>query len=162
MVFVFCFLLSALRDLTNVTRSRTKYCALATDSSWDGFLVVHRTRDRGVASSNLGRSGGQIFISSVNFVCWFLFGVHSAPVLPQRHVKDPSYSAKSAGGRLPLNTHTPLTHRSHSGLTMPLSRYSVGTYQERSSQTQLVREHSATVVSARWATVGWSWPKEWN
>ena len=26
----------------------------------------------------------------------------------------------------------------------------------------LVRLHSATVVSARWATVDWSWPKEWN
>ena len=29
------------------------------------------------------------------------------PVLPQQHVKDPSHSAKSAGGRLQLNTHTP-------------------------------------------------------
>ena len=27
---------------------------------------------------------------------------------------------------------------------------------------QLVREHSVTVVSAHWATVDWSWPKEWN
>ena len=27
---------------------------------------------------------------------------------------------------------------------------------------QLVREHSVTVVSARWATVDWSLPKEWN
>ena len=31
------------------------------------------------------------------------------PVLPQWHVKDPGRSAKSAGGRLHLNTHTPLT-----------------------------------------------------
>ena len=28
------------------------------------------------------------------------------PVLPQEHVKDPGHSAKSAGGRLQLNTHT--------------------------------------------------------
>ena len=27
---------------------------------------------------------------------------------------------------------------------------------------QLVREYSAIVVSARWATVDWSWPKEWT
>ena len=27
---------------------------------------------------------------------------------------------------------------------------------------QLVREHSVTVVSAHWATVDWSWTKEWN
>ena len=30
------------------------------------------------------------------------------------------------------------------------------------AHTQLVRKHSVTVVSARWATVDWSWPKEWN
>ena len=35
------------------------------------------------------------------------FGVRSTPVLPQLHVKDPGHSAKSAGGRLQLNTHTP-------------------------------------------------------
>ena len=33
--------------------------------------------------------------------------IHSTPVLPQQHVKDPGHSAKSAGGRLQLNTHTP-------------------------------------------------------
>ena len=55
------------------------------------------------------------------------------PVLPQWHVKDTGHSAKSAGDRLHLNTHTPLTHRSRSGLTMPLSRQSVGIYQETSS-----------------------------
>ena len=35
------------------------------------------------------------------------FGIRSTPVLPQQHVKDPGHSAKSAGGRLQLNTHTP-------------------------------------------------------
>ena len=30
---------------------------------------------------------------------------HTHPVLPQWHVKDPDLSAKSAGGRLQLNTH---------------------------------------------------------
>ena len=34
-------------------------------------------------------------------------GIRSTPVLPQEHVKDPGHSAKSAGGRLQLNTHTP-------------------------------------------------------
>ena len=47
--------------------------------------------------------------------------------------KHPGHSAKSAGGRLHLNTHAPLTQRSRSGLTMLLSRHSVGTYQETSS-----------------------------
>ena len=55
------------------------------------------------------------------------------PVLPRWYVKDPGHSANSAGGRLHLNTYTPLTQRSRSGLTMPLCRHSVGTYQQTSS-----------------------------
>ena len=35
------------------------------------------------------------------------FGIRSTPVLPQKHVKDPGHSARSARGRLQLNTHTP-------------------------------------------------------
>ena len=86
-----------------------------------------------VGSSNPSRSGGRIFFSRVNFVCWLLLGVRSTPVLPQWHVKDPSHSAKSAGGRLHLNMHTPLTQWSRCGLTMPLCRHCVGTYPETSS-----------------------------
>ena len=97
--------------------------------------LERRTRDRNVARSNPGRSGGKFFFSRVNLVCWLLFGVRSTPVLPQWHVKDPGHSAKSAGDRLHLNTHTPLTQRSRSGLNMPLSRHSVGTYPETSSHT---------------------------
>ena len=62
-----------------------------------------------------------------------LIRVRSTSVLPQWHVKDPAHSAERAGGRLHLNTRTPLTQRSRSGLTMPLSRHSVGKYQETSS-----------------------------
>ena len=43
-------------------------------------------------------------------------------MLPKWNVKDPGHSAKSAGGRLHLNMHTPLTHRVRSGLTMTLFR----------------------------------------
>ena len=46
------------------------------------------------------------------------FGVYSTPVLVQWHVKDPGHCAKSAGGRLHLNTYMPLTQRSKNGLTM--------------------------------------------
>ena len=49
-------------------------------------------------------------------------------LLPQWHVKDPGHSAKSADGRLHLNTLRLLTQRSQSGLTL-LSWCSVGTYQ---------------------------------
>ena len=60
-------------------------------------------------------------------------GIRSIPVFPQWHVKGPGRSDKSAGGRIHLNTHTPLTQRSRSGLTVPLSGHSVGTDQETSS-----------------------------
>ena len=66
-------------------------------------------------------------------LCAVLFGVRSTPVLPQWQVKDPDHSAKSAGGRLHLNTRTPLTQRIRSGLTMPLSRHSVGELTRNSS-----------------------------
>ena len=97
--------------------------------------LERRSRDRKVASSNLSRSCGRIFFSRVNFVCRLLFGVLSTPVLPQWDVKDPGHSVKSSDGRSHLNTHAPLTQRSRSGLTMPLSKHSVGTYQELSSHS---------------------------
>ena len=35
------------------------------------------------------------------------FGIRSAPMFEQYHVKDPGRSAKEAAGGLQLNTHTP-------------------------------------------------------
>ena len=57
-----------------------------------------------------------------------LFGVPSAPVLRQWHVKDPGHSAKkkkkkNGGGRLHLTTLTPLTQRSRSGLSLSLPTF---------------------------------------
>ena len=66
-------------------------------------------------------------------LCADSLSVRFTPMLPQWHVKDPGHSAKSAGDRLLLNTLTPLTHQSRSGLTVPLSRQSMGIYQEMSS-----------------------------
>ena len=75
------------------------------------------------------------FSSPESTLCADSFSVSvPPPVLLQWHVKDPGHSAKSAGGRLHVNTRTPLTQRSRSGLTMPLSRQNVGTYQEMSSR----------------------------
>ena len=56
------------------------------------------------------------------------------PVLPQWHLKKNSHSVKSSGGRLHLNMLTPLTQQSRCGLTMLLSRHSVGIYPETNSQ----------------------------
>ena len=74
------------------------------------------------------------FSSLESTLCADSFGVRFTPVLPQGHLKDPDHYAKSAGGRLHLNTHTLLTRRSRSGLTVPLSRHTVGAYQETRSR----------------------------
>ena len=116
----------------NLIQSVPERCRAVIDFGMACWLE-RRTRDRKVASSNSGRSGGRIFFSRVNFVCRLLVDVRSTPVLPQWHVKDPDHSAKSAGCRLRLHTHTPLTQRSRGGLIILLSRHSVGTYQETSS-----------------------------
>ena len=89
-------------------------------------LVIERLRVR-ISAEAAGE-----FSSPELTLCSDLFGVRSIPVLPLLHLKDPGRSAKSAGGRLHLNTHALLTQRSRSGLTMPLSRHSVGTYPETS------------------------------
>ena len=109
--------------------------------------LEHQTHGGKVVSSNPGRSGRRIFFSRVNFfMCWLLFSVQSPHphLLPQWHIKDPGHSTKSAGGRLHLNTHTPLTKWSQSGLIMPLSRHVVRTYRETSSHTthQGILSHS--------------------
>ena len=78
-------------------------------------------------------SAGEFSSPEFTLLCSVSFGVRSTPVLPQWHVKGHSHSAKSADGRVHLNTHTPWTQRSRSGLTRPLSRHCLGTYRETSS-----------------------------
>ena len=43
---------------------------------------------------------GEISSPGSTFCADSYFGIRSTPVLPQKHVKDPGHSAKSAGGRL--------------------------------------------------------------
>ena len=123
---------------------RTKKTEVSSVACW----LERHTCDRKVASLNPGRNGRRIFFSIVNFVCLLSLRFRPTPMLPQWHVKDPGHSAKSAGGRLQLNTHTPLTQRSRRWLTMPPCRHSVGPIRKR-AHTQHVGEHSSTVVSAR-------------
>ena len=75
------------------------------------------------------------FSSPESTLCADSYLVSVPPPCYQWQVKDPDHSAKSAGGRLHLNMHTPLTERIWCGLTMPLFRHSVGTYLETSSHT---------------------------
>ena len=67
-------------------------------------MFERRTRDRKVAGSNPGMSGGGIFFSRVSFCADSHFDIRSTPMLLYYHVKDPGHSAKSAGGRFQVNT----------------------------------------------------------
>ena len=150
------------RDLRNTVRARLElvWKCRSKQRSRDSLLVERRTRDRKVESREERR---ETFLLHGELPMLTLIRCPFNPVLPQWHVKDPGYSGESADGSLHLNTHTSLTQRSPSGLTV-LSRHSVGTYQGKRAHTQLVKKHSATVVSARWTAVDWSWPlkKKWN
>ena len=53
------------------------------------------------------RTTGEFSSPGSTFCADSYFGIRSTPVLPQQHVKNPGHSAKSAGGRLQLNMHTP-------------------------------------------------------
>ena len=83
-------------------RNMPDLCTGAGIAQW----LERRTRDRKVAGSNPWRSGGRIF-SRVNFLCWLLFRYPFHPRVTAVARKRPRSFAKSAVGRLQLNTHTP-------------------------------------------------------
>ena len=119
-------------------------------------MLERRSRHRKASSPTPGRSGERIFFSRVNFLGRPLLGVHSTPILPQWHVKDPVHSAKSAGGRLHLNTHTSLTQLSLSGLTT-LSRHTTGTSQRNQltrNSSGIARPQSSQLAEPMWTDPG--------
>ena len=68
--------------------------------------LERRTHDWKVAGSNPCWNSGRIFFSRVDFLCWLLFRYPFHPCVTTVARKNPGHSAKSAGGRLQLNTHT--------------------------------------------------------
>ena len=121
--------------------------------SWQSVgLIIGRWRVRyptGVAAE----------ISSPNFTFYAepcSVSISPPPILPGWHVKDPSHSAKSAGGRLHLNMEATLTQRSEIGLTV-LSRHSVEIYQGN----ELTRNWSWD-TRPKSSAMDRSWPKDWN
>ena len=94
--------------------SLTSSCSLTPRGAGIAQWLERRTRDRKVLGSSPGRSGGRIFFSRVNILCWLLFRYPFHPRVTADPVKrllkvlkDPGHSAKSAGGGLQLNTHIP-------------------------------------------------------
>ena len=69
--------------------------------------LERRTRDRKVAGSNPCRSGGSIFFSRVNFLCWLLFPYPFHPRVTAVARKRSRSFCQNAGSRLQLNTHAP-------------------------------------------------------
>ena len=63
------FNLKSVSQYSNPMEDRRKTCTGAGIAQW----LERRTRDRKIAGSNPCRSGGRIFFSRVNFLCWLLF-----------------------------------------------------------------------------------------
>ena len=80
-----------------ITQSET-WEGLQHQSSWDSLVVGRWTHDRKVVSLSPSRSSRRICLSELTVSADSY--VHSTPVLPRWHVKDPDHSAKSAGGRI--------------------------------------------------------------
>ena len=68
-------------------------------------------------------------------------------MLTQWHVKDPGHSAKSAGGRLHLNTHCTLDPTKSEWADYAAVQ-AVCELIRKQGHTQLVREHSASRLSS--------------
>ena len=84
--------------------------------SRDSLLAKRQIHDRKIASLNPAGVAGEFSSPELTLCADFYLVSVPPPGLPQWHVKDPGHSAKSAGDRLHLNTHTTLlrnVNRSH-------------------------------------------------
>ena len=114
--------------------------------------VESRTCEQKVGNSNSGRSGRRIFFSRVNFCVLTPVQCPFHPCVTAVGLKRPrSFFQKCSWQVTPKHAYT----------LDPL-KLEWADLLFRQAHAQLVRERSATVTSARWATVDRSWPKEWN
>ena len=127
--------------------------------SRDSLLVECQIRGQKVASSSPSKSSGKVFFSRVHLLCWLLLRVGYSPVLLQLHIKDPCHSVKCRWQVTPKHAYTPWPIEVGVGW---LCCAGMGSLAGKGAHRPLIREHSDTVLSARWATVNWSWPKKWN
>ena len=70
-------------------------------------MDCHQNSHQLVIDLSPGRSGGRIFSSRANLLCWHLFWYLSHLCVTAAAHRRRSHSAKSAGGRLQLSTHAP-------------------------------------------------------
>ena len=115
--------------------------------SWDS-LSECRTHDRKVGSSNPGRSGGRIFLCSVNFVCGHLFGVRSTSrVTVVAHRRHWSLCQKCRWQFSPKHAYT-LDSTKLEWAHYAAVQAQCGNPIRKRAHTQLIRKHSVMVVSA--------------
>ena len=104
--------------------------------------LERRARDRQVASSSPGRSGGRIVFFRVNSLCWLLFVVRATPCYAVARKRFRSFCQKCRWQVITKNAYT-LDPTKSDGLTM-LFRHSVGTYQgnEPTRNSSGIPDHS--------------------
>ena len=112
-----CFLLI---NLSNIIRKCLIFHIIALLGVRISQLVEHWTHDQNVADSVRGRNSRRIFFFRAKFLCWW------CSFQPVAHKRPWSFCQKCRWQQTPKHTHTPLTQRCWSGLTM-LSRHSVST-----------------------------------
>ena len=106
------------------------------------------------------------FFFRVNFVCWLFFNVFiRCPFHPRvtavARKRPRSFCQKWRWQVTPKTRIHPWPYEVGVGWLHCCPGIVWGPIRKW-AHTQLVREHSATVTSARWATVDWSWNKEWK
>ena len=103
---------------------------------------------------------GRNFFSRVNSLCCANSYSMSVPPHVTARKRLRSLCKKCRWQVTPKHTYT------HDPTKSEWAEYAVqvhwGNLSGKWAHMQPVREHSTTVISARWATVDWSWPTKWN
>ena len=109
-----------------------------------------------------GRSSRRIFFSRVNCLCRLFLQHPFHPCITVVTFKRPQSFCPNCRWQVQLNTHTPLTQQSWSGLTV-LFRHSVGSHQ-RSKRTHST--HQGTLIHSHFSSLSHCGLilglKEWN
>ena len=148
---------SVSEDMSNMASTDDIFCStlMARIAQLVGCQILDWKR----ASSYLGRNSRRIFLPMLTLcadsylVCvpllCYCSGTYKTPaILPKVQVADCTL------------THIPFCHSK-----VGVSWLRPGTVWEPIRETSshaTLQEHTATVISAFWATGGWSWLKEWN
>ena len=126
--------------------------------SWDSLLAKVPDSSSKGCEFEPWQKQQENFFSRVNFVCWLLFGLFHPHVTAVARKRPTSFCQKC---RWQVTPKTP-THPSLSEVGAGWLCSCPGIVWEpigKQAHMQLIREHSVTVNSARWASMDSSWPQ---